>query len=53
MRTIYAILLWMSERELQIALGAPVTNPKNIKSIEGDIERWNEAIWYIDHPLIP
>lgn len=53
MRFAYSIMLWLSERELQIALSAPVVNPKNIKQIEGDVARWNEAIWYIDHPLLP
>jgi hypothetical protein len=53
MRTVYVFLLWLAEFELQIALSAPVLNPKNIKSIEGDIERWSDAIWYIDHPLLP
>jgi len=53
MRTLYNFLLWLSKGELQIAMSAPVFDPRNIKRIEGDIARWSDALWYIDHPLLP
>ena len=41
---LYSILLWLSDRELAIALAAPVRNPKHIELLRGDVARWDRAV---------
>ncbi len=41
---LYTILLWLSDRELTIALNAPVQNKQNIERLRGDVARWERAI---------
>lgn len=41
---LYTILLWLSDRELTIALNAPVPNKKHIELLRGDVKRWETAL---------
>ena len=49
MRIFYSILLWLSDRELTIAINTG-RNPDNIKKIKGDVERWDDALQQLDLP---
>ena len=46
---LYTILLWLSDRELTIALNTG-RNPDSIKALRADIRRWDDALQQLNLP---
>ena len=46
---LYTILLWLSDRELTIALNTG-RNPDSIKQLRADIKRWDDALRQLNLP---
>ena len=46
---LYTILLWLSDRELTIALNTG-RGPDSIKQLRADIKRWDDALQQLNLP---
>ena len=49
MKLFYRLMLWLSDRELTVALNTG-RNPENIKALRVDVARWEKEVDRVELP---
>lgn len=52
MRAVYRLLLWLHRRELIVARSTG-RRAASIAQLQGDVDRWQRAIWNVDVRRLP